>query len=359
MLTACVCVRDEAELLAGCLASLAGAVDRIVVADNGSRDASAEVARAAGAEVIDAGHIAYARARNLYLDAVREGWVLVLDADERLVAPSLVHERLGDTRDGFALPRYEYLGGGAFAVVEVVRLFRAHPDVRYFESSAHASVVPAIEARGGALRPGWMALHHVDLLQRGRAAGKRARAKARAEAELARPDPSPLLDAYHGLELAALGAFDEALAAFARSEARDERCKPTCALFAAHVHDARGDLERAAREAARALDGGPWFRGTSGAHTLLAEAALAKGDVARAWSHAIAARAHRPRYASNWLNLAALATLRGLDPAPYLARARRLNPWLGAPAIAAEGERPSLYAIQRSLLSLTFSSRLA
>ncbi len=84
-LTLCMIVRDEATLLPDCLRSVQGVVDRVVVVDTGSTDGTAEVARAAGARVIEhAWQDDFAAARNAGLAAVRSGFVLVLDADERL-----------------------------------------------------------------------------------------------------------------------------------------------------------------------------------------------------------------------------------------------------------------------------------
>ncbi|MEX2658106.1 MAG: glycosyltransferase family 2 protein [Acidimicrobiales bacterium] len=83
LLSACLIVRDEEELLPACLASLQGLADEVVVSDTGSRDATMEIARAAGAMV----HEGYwdddfARARNAALSQCRGRWVLHVDADE-------------------------------------------------------------------------------------------------------------------------------------------------------------------------------------------------------------------------------------------------------------------------------------
>jgi len=81
----CVLVRDEEDFLDGCLASARGAVKRMIVVDTGSQDRSREIARAAGAVVIEhAWSDDFAAARNAALAHVREDWILVLDADERL-----------------------------------------------------------------------------------------------------------------------------------------------------------------------------------------------------------------------------------------------------------------------------------
>ena len=81
----CVIARDEAPALGGCLASAAHAVDEIVVIDTGSRDNTVSVARAHGANVIEAPWADdFAAARNLALAHANGAWVLSLDADETL-----------------------------------------------------------------------------------------------------------------------------------------------------------------------------------------------------------------------------------------------------------------------------------
>src|SRR5689334_3812847 len=50
-LTLCMIVRDEEKMLAACLRSVRDTVDQMVVVDTGSRDATVQAARAAGAEV--------------------------------------------------------------------------------------------------------------------------------------------------------------------------------------------------------------------------------------------------------------------------------------------------------------------
>ena len=83
-LSAAIIVKDEAEHLDACLASLRGLTDEIVVVDLGSTDDSAAVARAHGATVVHEpwqGDVATPRNRGL--DLATGDWVLFIDADER------------------------------------------------------------------------------------------------------------------------------------------------------------------------------------------------------------------------------------------------------------------------------------
>lgn len=89
-LTACVIACDEERRLPACLQSL-GFCDEIVVVDGGSRDRTVEIAREAGARVIENPWPGFAAQRNIALDHAQGDWVLEIDADER-VTPALADE---------------------------------------------------------------------------------------------------------------------------------------------------------------------------------------------------------------------------------------------------------------------------
>jgi glycosyltransferase involved in cell wall biosynthesis len=98
--SACLIVRDEHDNLPRCLASLGEVADEVVVYDTGSVDDTVEIARAAGAMVVDGyWDDDFARARNEALDRCRGQWVLWLDADEALACPdaSALRARLAAT----------------------------------------------------------------------------------------------------------------------------------------------------------------------------------------------------------------------------------------------------------------------
>jgi glycosyltransferase involved in cell wall biosynthesis len=86
-LSACLIVKDEEQRLPECLASVAFC-DEVVVVDSGSTDRTREIARAAGAVVIEQPWKGFAAQRNVALDAARGEWALEVDADER-ITPAL------------------------------------------------------------------------------------------------------------------------------------------------------------------------------------------------------------------------------------------------------------------------------
>ena len=84
-LAATMIVRNEARCLARCLDSVRPWVDRMIVVDTGSTDATRDIALAAGAEVHRiAWPNSFALARNHALSLSNADWNLIIDADERI-----------------------------------------------------------------------------------------------------------------------------------------------------------------------------------------------------------------------------------------------------------------------------------
>ena len=113
--TAAIVALNEAELIQGCLTSVAWADERLVIVDAATTDATAELARAAGARVVTRPWHGWPVQRNTALDLATGDWVLFVDGDER-VTPSLAHEiratlpGAGETA-GFWIPRRNVIAG--------------------------------------------------------------------------------------------------------------------------------------------------------------------------------------------------------------------------------------------------------
>jgi tetratricopeptide (TPR) repeat protein len=131
----CLVVRDEEELLSGCLASAADAVDELVVVDSGSTDGTVAIAESFGARVL---HVpwsgSFSEARNAGLEQATGDWILMLDADERLApgaAPAL-RTLLGRTwREAFLLPLTSPTGPQTALRHPALRLWRNRPGYRF------------------------------------------------------------------------------------------------------------------------------------------------------------------------------------------------------------------------------------
>jgi tetratricopeptide (TPR) repeat protein len=183
-------VKNEAHALSSCLHSVAGVVRQIVIADTGSTDGTAEIARKFGATIISVpwdNH--FANARNAGLQAMQTDWVLVLDADEELDsdAGTLLPHLLQDSKaGGYLVPIRNYIptvtGRGwdrsaeknlshhpraqtapAYFLHENCRLFRRDPEV-YFTGRVHELVEPRIQALNRQVLMAPFCIHHFGQL---------------------------------------------------------------------------------------------------------------------------------------------------------------------------------------------------
>ena len=153
LLSAAIIVRDEAEHLDGCLSSLRGLVDEVVVVDTGSSDASVEVAVRHGAIVAhEPWRGDFATPRNRSLDLATGEWILYVDADERVRAgDDRERRRLIAAATGQAALRVPLVPRVGWTPYLEYRLWRHDPDVR-FRGRMHESIVSAIH--GAAQRDG-------------------------------------------------------------------------------------------------------------------------------------------------------------------------------------------------------------
>ncbi|MFZ0409735.1 MAG: glycosyltransferase [Cyanobium sp.] len=329
-------VRDEAAQLRQCLESVAGFVDEMVVLDTGSRDDSAAIASACGARVH---HMSwpgdFAPARNRALELTLADWVLVLDADERLLPqakeplralieqPDLLVINLLRAEEGAVQSPYS----------SVSRLFRRHPAIRWsrpYHAMVDDSVMTLLERE-----PHWRvrqwpepALSHggyrPELLA---GSGKAARLRQAMEAELrAHPGDAYASAKLGGLELAegrpgrAITLLEQGLAA-CPAQAHPERYELLLHLAMAHGDTDPPRARRLYREAL-ALPLDP--RLTLAARLNLAAVELRLGDLAAAAHHSQQATAAAPEVALCWYNAGLIHRQRGELPAAIAAYRRAI-----------------------------------
>jgi len=144
LVSAVLIVRDEEAVLDGCLGSLSGVVDEIVVVDTGSVDSSPAISRRHGAKLSHHEWADdFAEARNVSLDRASGEWVLYIDADERLVdADRSSLESLLASADEVAF-RVLLRPHSSMTPYREYRLWRNDPRIR-FQGRMHERVVPAI-----------------------------------------------------------------------------------------------------------------------------------------------------------------------------------------------------------------------
>lgn len=129
----CIPVRNEEQNIGGCLDSLRGAFDDVVVVDSASTDRTREIAAARNAQVVDfKWNGQFPKKRNWALRnvAFRHPWILFLDADEH-VSPEFIDELRrvlpGTKHSGFWLSFTNYFLGRPLRHGDVFRklaLFR-------------------------------------------------------------------------------------------------------------------------------------------------------------------------------------------------------------------------------------------
>ena len=159
-LTVLIPCKNEQQQIRGCIESVRGLADEILVADSGSTDATLSIVRQlGGCRVIEREFISYSSFKNWAIPQASNDWVLGLDADER-VTPELAAEirRLLATppvHDCYQVQFRPFLCGrpihySGFATPFVKRLFRRDL-CRFAECRVHESLeVPS--GRVGSLK---------------------------------------------------------------------------------------------------------------------------------------------------------------------------------------------------------------
>jgi tetratricopeptide (TPR) repeat protein len=181
--------RNAERDLRACIESVRGAADEVVIADTGSTDGSADLARSLGARVFSIPwENDFAKARNLALAEVTTDWVLSMDADERLdpSAPRKLPPLLSNRKArAYQVPIRNYVQSlneriwdrpahpndsplpeakqfPAYIDHENVRLFRRDPEL-YFVGRVHETVGIRILETGGGLGQADFLIHHFGL----------------------------------------------------------------------------------------------------------------------------------------------------------------------------------------------------
>jgi glycosyltransferase involved in cell wall biosynthesis len=151
-----IAARNEARHIADCVRSVTWA-DEILVVENDSTDATVAVAQEAGATAFSHPFVSIGAQRNAAIARARNGWIFVVDADER-ATPEVGHEiartiARPDALDAYRVRRRNHFLGheirhGGWERDRPVRLFRR--GLRYDERPVHEHVI-VDRARTGVL----------------------------------------------------------------------------------------------------------------------------------------------------------------------------------------------------------------
>ena len=221
-ISACILAKNEEENIAECIRSVKPYVDEVIVVDNGSTDNTGEIAESLGSIVLDGSNLLLDSARKLYMEKAKYDWILILDADERFgklgeVSLKEFLSRIKDNIWGYGILSYQHSGLGKWAEVHILRLIRNNKMIQYNESPIHSSVAPSIFENGAEINDtSLFAIHHLDILIKGRPVPKRKRYRTMLEEILSNKnrnldkDTENMYKCFLGLEYVAVGEYDKA-----------------------------------------------------------------------------------------------------------------------------------------------------
>jgi glycosyltransferase involved in cell wall biosynthesis len=136
LLSVCMIVKNEERFLPGCLRSVEGLADELVIVDTGSEDKTKDIVRAHGATLLEYPWTGdFSAARNVGLAHARGEFVLYIDADEEVVGADrepLRQAIVSRAHDAISVEVASRLPGrSAENVARYVRVFKNHDDVRF------------------------------------------------------------------------------------------------------------------------------------------------------------------------------------------------------------------------------------
>jgi glycosyltransferase involved in cell wall biosynthesis len=220
----CMIVKDEEKNIARCLASVAGAVEEIIVVDTGSADETCRIAREFGARVrAFAWNGNFSDARNAGLELAGGDWVLFLDADEELQQEcigALRQRVMNEAAEGYFMRIINYVGNEKEMETcpdLVFRLFRNRPEYR-FHGAIHEQIADVIEAKnslGKCIIAEELAIFHYGYLD-DQLAGKdkKERNISLIRREMAQRPEDRMLRYHYGVELFRAGQYRQAAEEF-------------------------------------------------------------------------------------------------------------------------------------------------
>ncbi len=147
-LSVCIIAKNEEKMLGGCIDSVSGVADEIIVVDTGSSDRTIEIAKSKNCIVIESEwRDDFSYSRNISIEAASGEFILALDADERIVNPQELLDTINRAKpnDGGWLVDLVSSSEIDSKVLQsysskILRLFRRHPNIR-FEGVIHEQIV--------------------------------------------------------------------------------------------------------------------------------------------------------------------------------------------------------------------------
>jgi glycosyltransferase involved in cell wall biosynthesis len=358
-LTVIIVAKNEATLIADCVASARSIAGEIVVVDNGSSDDTASIASECGCRVVTISDLPLHDVRRASLELAGGNWLLLLDADERLETSlsNGIREAIETAPSdvlGFCLPRYEYVGAGRWSLSHMVRLVRRDARVTYTRSR-HATLRDSIHQAGGHLFARNVPLHHLDGLVPGRPEQKRPIKIAEMQRQV---ESFPRLHCFLGLEYATIGNDELAEAQYQEGIRTSRICngnwEPIARLFLGDLYLRQGKIEAARAEGLAVLESGSNAWGFEHACSIVAQTHLRRLENQQALHYCQLALSQHPGSPHMMMNYAGLIV--DSDPVACLRAlkaAHVANPYVLEPIIYRSGSAGNTYRDQVAFLSTT------
>ena len=218
----CMIVKDEEDMLQDCISSVKDLVDEIIIVDTGSADATVSIAKERGAQVFcypwDG---SFSNARNHSLQQAAYEWILLLDADERMVREDkdklLEFVRSSDL-DGAHFKVYNFIGrddSRQYTLHNALRLIR-NSGIYHFTGDIHEQITSS-DGRNlhGRFALTDIRIHHLGYLDNVvLKKGKRSRNLPMLLEQLARTPQDPFTLFNLGNEYMAMKNYQQALKYF-------------------------------------------------------------------------------------------------------------------------------------------------
>jgi glycosyltransferase involved in cell wall biosynthesis len=132
IISLCMIVKDEEDHLVGCLKSVEGVADEIIIVDTGSRDNTLSIAKSFGAKLYyHEWEDNFAIPRNISIEHAGGEWILMLDADEQLEQESQAKVRKLTVNHDALGYRVLIQLHPEWTEMRSVRLFRNIPEMRF------------------------------------------------------------------------------------------------------------------------------------------------------------------------------------------------------------------------------------
>jgi glycosyltransferase involved in cell wall biosynthesis len=204
----CMIVKDEEKFLPGCLSSVQGCVDEIIIVDTGSTDNTMGIAGQFGAKVFEhPWENDFAKHRNQSIAYASGDWILILDADEELVRPGgqiLKKAVRNDGIDSIAVTVINPVNNGkSFATFNSVRAFRNNGHIRY-DGIVHNREIGCNKTRFYPIQ----IIHHGYNLDEGKARAKFERTSTLLKKQIRKEPDNPQHHHYLSTSYMSLGSYD-------------------------------------------------------------------------------------------------------------------------------------------------------